>query len=57
MINDNQIQRSDNRVGDDGNDQKDFSDVVRKQRNYNIIIKLCWNIRHVGCKYEVSGIL
>ena len=47
FINGNQVQRRDNSVGDNGNDQNDSAEVVRKQQNYNIIITLlkyssCW---------------
>ena len=40
LINGNQVQRRDNRVGDNGNDHKDSAEMGRKQQNYNIIITL-----------------
>ena len=43
LINGNQVQRRDNRVGDG---QKDSADVVRKQLNYNIIITL---LKYLSC--------
>ena len=45
-MNVNQVQRRDNRVGDDGNDQKDLADMVRQQQNYDIIVTL---VKYSSC--------